>query len=350
MKKKLFITGSILLMAGLFFPGCQKQIKDQPINSETETELQAKGYHKGDKDGCRLTSFDYYDGIADQHQIDYYSYNRGLVDEWAVWYGWVYKMEYDAMGRLKKSKVFEGAVLLYTIHFFYKNDKVVKETWYIGDTNVVFDEVIYTFNKKGQMTRGESFMSDYYTANTYTVKGDLASWKFYVGGSPFVSGDYTHYAHYKNPLVEGTPGISYGFPYINAAFTITKRWYTSEKITYYDEFGNPSVYFDEDPHQTQWQIGSHKYPENVEYIDVISGTHLSVGFEFENCDRGNSHHNKSTEINLNKNKNKNFAASLDSPLSIRSILSGSRNKLKKRINEFRKEMKRQLQNRNREDD
>ncbi|MEI9908775.1 MAG: hypothetical protein WDO71_03355 [Bacteroidota bacterium] len=67
-----------------------------------------------------MAVFDYYDGVADFHQFDYYSYKKGLVDEWAVWYGGVYKMEYDHNGRLKKARNYDGDVLLYTIHFFIK--------------------------------------------------------------------------------------------------------------------------------------------------------------------------------------------------------------------------------------
>ncbi|MEI9908774.1 MAG: hypothetical protein WDO71_03350 [Bacteroidota bacterium] len=148
---------------------------------------------------------------------------------------------------------------------------MVKEIWYSGNTKEVADIVYYTYNRKGQMTKGESINNDYYTTNTYTAKGDLAGWKLHISGSLFATADYTYYSHYRNPL-KLTPGVDYSFPYANAAFGTTDRWYSSEKITYYDENGVASVYYDQDPRQTKWQMAFQNYPSYVGYVDKLSRT------------------------------------------------------------------------------
>jgi hypothetical protein len=267
--------------------GCRKE-NFQPNGEISDQSLAQK---PGKESGCRVTSFDYYVGVADEHQVDYYTYKSGLVDEWAVWYGGVYKMEYDQRGKLEKSGYYVDDVLVYSIDFIYEKDKVVKEVWYKADTKDIDDAVFYTFDTKGRNTRRESFLYDFYTDNTYTADGDLLSWKLYVGGSPLVSGHYTYYDHYRSPFVKGTPGIAYNFPYSNPTFGYTKRWYSSEKMVVYDELGTPSVYYDEEPGQTQWHTDKTGVVELVDYVDGISGPGLSVGFEYENCRGGDSESN-----------------------------------------------------------
>jgi hypothetical protein len=282
MKKNYLKLISPFLLATFFIIGCQKETQE----TKPEIDLQSSAKPKNE---CRLTSFDYYDGIADNHQIDYYTYKDGLVDEWRVWYGLVYKIEYHSDGKLKTARGYEGDDLVYTIQFVYENGRIVREFWYVGNTNVLDDDINYTYDRKGQIIKGESLMLGYYTENVYTPNGDLESWKFYDGVSPVVSGHYTYSNHYKSPFVGGTPGVDYNFPYSNSTFGQTKWWYSSEKIISYDEVGNPTVYYDQDPLQTQWQIGSNDNLEYVEYVDRLSGTHLSVGFEYENCrESGNS--------------------------------------------------------------
>jgi len=329
MKRNYLPIIGLFLLSFLAFIGCQKETTESSELSE-ESSTQKRDSKSEKKDNCRVTLFDFYDGIADVHQYDTYSYKNGRVDEWAVWYGGVYKMEYDHRGKLKKSRYYLDDALVYTIYLLYKNDKVVKEIWYTGDTKDVDDEVVYTFDRKGQIVRMESIANDYYTDNTYAANGDLTSWKLYVGGSPVVSAHYTYYNRYKSPFVEGTPGIEYNLPYINSTFGYTKWWYSSEKMVYYDENGNESVYYDQDPGQTKWQIGNNKYPELVSYFSPVSSSNHSVGFEYENCNGGNHGHHRPTATSGRK---PGSIAPVSN--SIRSIVSGPKNKLKQRINEFR---------------
>ncbi len=104
---------------------------------------------------------------------------------------------------------------MYTIHFFYKGEKVTKEIWYDGSSSNVSDEVYYTYNRRGQNTRVESFLGDYYTVNTFDAVGNLTAWDFYVGGNLTYSSrsTFSHRHPYKNPR-RAMPGIDYGFPLI----------------------------------------------------------------------------------------------------------------------------------------
>ena len=93
-----------------------------------------------------------------------------------------------------------------TIFFGNKNNKVIKEIWYVGDTKDVDDIVINTYNKKDQLIKSESLNYDYDTLNTYTPQGDLKSWFFFSGGQPAQKGEYTFKKEIKNPLRLARPG------------------------------------------------------------------------------------------------------------------------------------------------
>lgn len=338
MKKNYLQISVLFLFSLLAIIGCQKETSEAPPKL-TEESLAQKGNAKSEKKSdCRLTVFDFYDGVADYHQIDYFSYKNGLVDEWLTFYGSLFKMQYDRRGKLKISEVYNSGALAYTIHFFYENGNAVKEIWYVGNTTDIDDEVYHTYNRKGQIITTESKNYGYYVENTWTQGGDLKSWFLYFGGLPNVKAEYVYRHHYKNPLM-AKPGAEYSFPYVNAAFGTGKRWYSSEKMTFYDENGNPSVYYDQDPGQTTWQIGNNRYPELVSYFSPVSGSNHSVGFGYENCEGDNNGHHRPNVLTR-----KNPAVSAAQSNSIRSILSGPRDKLKQKVYEFRQEMKKRSKN------
>jgi hypothetical protein len=74
-----------------------------------------------------LTRYYLYDAINDYEQDEYFTYKNGLVDEWTTYYGYMYKMEYDRNKKMKIARSYFDGELLYTIHFIYKNNKIVKE-------------------------------------------------------------------------------------------------------------------------------------------------------------------------------------------------------------------------------
>lgn len=237
----------------------------------------------GEGGACRLTQYNYYDAIHDYSQIDYFSYKNRLVDEWTTFYGWVYKMEYDGNRKMKIARAYAGGELAYTIQFVYKNNKVVKEIWYNGNTQEIADEVTNTYNVKGQLIKNQSLNGDYYVINTYTPQGYLESWHFFVGGVPVQKNIYTYNDNFKNPYESARPGIEYSFAWSNSAFGAGNRWYSSEKAFFYDENGDPFVYYDQDANQTHWISSEQNYPLRADYVDLLSGGSIVNSFEYENC-------------------------------------------------------------------
>lgn len=300
MKKIQSVQLSLFLFTLLTLTNCRKETTEvTPLKEESSEQSMERGSNHG-RD-CRLTMYNFYDAVHDYSQIDYFSYKKGKVDEWLASYGSLFKMEYDNDDRLKIAKMYDAEVLINTIKFIYRNNRVFKEIWYEGNTNVVADQVIYAYNRKGEMIRNESMTYDYYVTYTYTNEGNLKSWFYYSGGLPSQKAEYTYRSEFKNPL-EARPGIPYSFPYINAGFGAGKNWYSSEKSTLYDEDGNPSVYYDEDPRLTTWERGPKNYPAKASHVDRISGGSITEMFEYENC---HGHHDDSQTGSLNQKMEKN---------------------------------------------
>ena len=152
----------------------------------------------------------------------------------------------------------------------------------------MYDKVFYTYNEKGQEVRSESFKQDYYTTFNYTPQGNVSSWHFYAGGSPVYADYETYTKPYKNPYL-AVPGIEYGFVALNAAYS--KWWASGEKLTAYDENGNPAVLFDYDAKQAVWQAGPQNYPLGINNFDLISGARVPFTFKYEHCGCGNEDKN-----------------------------------------------------------
>jgi uncharacterized protein YxeA len=282
MKKILSTRLSLLFFVILFATGCRKETtKTTALNEEIASQSMGDNSDKGGE--CRLTEFVYEGGSETFH------YNRkGLCDEWnIVGWGAVLKQDYDATGQLKKSRWFEGNELIYTIQFFYKGGKVTKEIWYDGNSGIVSDEVYYTYNRRGQNTRMESFLGDYYTVNTFDAAGNVTAWDFYIGGNLTYSARATFsYKHpFKNPRL-AVPGIDNCFPYLNSAALANPFCISSEKQVAYDEDGNPTVLYNYDPRRTTYQHASHNYPSSGTFFDLVTNGWASQTFQYENCGRG----------------------------------------------------------------
>src|SRR5436190_52841 len=214
MTKNYLKTFGFLIMTILLVAGCQKEIKDQsaaPVKNEDE--LQSRGAHEDDRDGCRLIS------NTSEFGQETYTYNKkGLLDEWYTsFYDGYFKQEYNQRGRLIKSRLYSAGAVVYTIRFSYRDDKIVKETWYVGDTKEIYDEVLYYFNRKGQIIKNVSPVQDYVNSFEYTREGNVSKWVISFGGIPAYSTEFTYLYHHKNPL-SATPGVGNGFPYANGAF------------------------------------------------------------------------------------------------------------------------------------
>ncbi len=311
MTKILSTRLQLFLFAILFLTNCRKETTEATaLNEEIAPQSREDNSDKGED--CRVTKYDFYNSADDYYQVDYFSYKNGLVDEWLASYGYLFKMQYDRDKKLKIARMYDGETLVNTIKFIYKNDKIVKEIWYEGNTNQVGDEVTNTYNRKGEMIRSESIIFDLYVINTYTDKGELKSWHLFISGLPNAKAEYTYRNDFKNPL-NARPGIDYSFAYINSAFGTGDKWPSSEKFTNYDEEGNPSVYYDQDPRRTTGQLGPKKYPLQINYFDKLTSNSMINTFEYENC---SGHHNDSPAGSLSQkqvvNKSKASAANFKS--------------------------------------
>ena len=275
---KTFIKGIILPIAIMFVTSCQKeteQLSEESSKKFTEATAKAEG-------NCDLISYDFYNGIADEHHIDNFSYKDGLIDEWNAYYGIRYKMIYDKKRKIIASKAYLENDLLYNIQFIYENNKVIKEIWRDAITNELLDEVFLTYNNHGDLIRNESFLLDNYTTYTYTANGRLKTWQIFFGGPPVEMAEYSYNSPHKNPYTTIT-GLDYSFGYTNSGFGrgLGNRWYSSEKITLYDEHGAPFTYYDQNPDKTVWQDGKENYPIFADYTDRVSSLHITNSFEYD---------------------------------------------------------------------
>ncbi|HSU51764.1 MAG TPA: hypothetical protein VLJ41_14265, partial [Segetibacter sp.] len=134
----------------LFSLSCNKDYKSSP-DASTSKSMASNSASPG---GCRMTSYDYYDGIGDFHSIDYYTYKDGLVDN-ELTGDLRYNMKYDSENKLIGSTVYEGETLVYIINFVYDKKQLVKEIWRDATTNDIYDEVFLTYDKKGNLIRNE---------------------------------------------------------------------------------------------------------------------------------------------------------------------------------------------------
>jgi hypothetical protein len=330
MKKTLSTRHVVMLIAIVIASACQKEILNDP---GLTSNASAGGPGQDNSTGCRLTTFDFYSADGDYHQTENYVYKNGRAVEWHTWWGGLYKMEYNDKGKLIRSWLWEGGVLINTIDFIYEKDKVVHEIWFDGGTSDIADEVYYTYNTKGEMVMAMSTVNDYTTINTFTANGDQTSWFVSFGGLPYVKGEYVYTKQIRNPLSQ-RPGIEYEFPYINPSFITGNSWIASEKITYFDEAGNPFVSYEADPLLTKWHLGYQQFPTLVEYIEKNTGGYSSVTMVMENCGQENA--GGSTSINQGKSLRK---IKPGSPGSIRALSAGPRRGLKQRLAEFQKQIK-----------
>src|SRR5687768_6107075 len=137
--KKNFMQGFVMLITLFFAVSCQKESKSpqngtQPSASKPESA-----------GSCRLTSYDYYDGIGDFHNIDYFTYKNGLVDDVLTYYGVRYNMEYNKQGKLIAARAYDGTTLLAIITFVYERNRVTQEIWRDATTGEIVDELFLTY-------------------------------------------------------------------------------------------------------------------------------------------------------------------------------------------------------------
>jgi hypothetical protein len=297
--KKIKLKGIISTFLLLFLVGCQK---DELLPTGQNTG-QLVAFRSDANGGCRMTSFDSYDGVNEINQLDKFTYKNGLVDNVYTFYGWRFDMVYNANKKLIASKVYIDDVQIWFMEFFYKNNKLERMTFRYPETGELDDEVFFTYNQQGNLERSESFLYDLYATYKYTPDGSLESNVVFSGGLPFFKGDYTYTAAYKNPYRTLT-GIDLQFFYGNPGYGSGTNWYTSEKITLYDENGNQDILYEQDPAKTTWESADQHYPLKATHVDMPTQGIITNTFEYENCVPGQFARSE----NLRKNKTSKYSS------------------------------------------
>lgn len=292
---------------------CQKE-SAEPNNTSTGTTA-ARVFPKNE---CRLT-------LLAGAGVEYrYRYNSaGLNSEMEFLDYGTFRQEYDASGKLIKSRWFIGEDLIVTIHFFYDaRGKANHEIWYLGDTDEIYDEVFYTRNNQGLITRMESFLGDYFTTASFTPDGNTKEWHFHMGGARAISGYLSYKQPYRNPYL-AVPGIEYSFPFANPFYYQHRNLPVSEKVVVYDENGTPMTLFDYDPAKTIVQEGHRNYPLHSELYDRENEIWDQFVFEYENCGPGSTNNLTGTSQSITggsetaRSLNQLFKRMPGSPLKIR---------------------------------
>jgi hypothetical protein len=327
-KNYLRLIGSFLVSL-LFITGCQKVIQDQPFNSEIESL--SKSDHEGGKNECRMTFGTNTDPTYSQDWHFHYN-DKGLADEWYIENQGIYKLEYDAGGRLKKSIYAINDEVFFTTYFFYqgRNKKVVKEIVYFGTGTDIFDEIYHTYNGKGKLVKVQSFVNDYVALTKYSHEGSVLSNELFFGGTPVYSAFYTYNKHYKNPY-QAIQGIDHAFPYYAPAYLFCSDWqFAGAKEVGYDENGNPFTTFEYDASKTVWQAGHQNYPASATYYDLLSADWYPYKFEFENC---GPHNNCNSSITPPSS----LSARKINPLTL--LQRNPAKSFKEQVKEFRQQLK-----------
>ncbi len=234
------------------------------------------------RNDCRLVFAGNNDPTAN---YDYrFRYNHhGLASEWDIANYGLFSQAYDSRGRLIKSVHTLNGEIVFTIHFLYRRNRVEKCIFYYAATSDIMDEVFISYDSRGRLVKSESFMNDYVENVTYSHQGNIVSDILLFGGAPYFAAYYAYNQRYKNPYL-AVDGIDFGFPYYQFALNFQNQWrYASEKLVLYDENGVPSVLYDYDPQQTNWEAGPQSYPASATHFDLISESWNPYTFEYENC-------------------------------------------------------------------
>ena len=334
--KKVFTTINAVLVTVLFLFSCQKEIKEsQAITTSDDDAVSVNSANKEGKNSCRLVFSRENDAVGTYDKSFHYN-AAGLCDEWTIIDGSghnVYTQEYNKAGKLVGSKWFLEGTLMNTIVFTYKKSRLIKETWYVTNTNDIWDEIWFTYNAQGKMVRNESFLNGWYGIYKYSPQGNVLSAELFFGDSPFFTSINTYDRPVKNPYL-AVPGIDHFFPYYLPSIPFSKWRNSAEKEIVYDIDGTPIVWFDYDPAQTIWQVGHENYALSTTYYDRLSAGLFNNTFDYENCEggHGNKQPTPPPTVNLNDKRPDNPSLLRINPsLPVKEQFNRLRTQLKNRM-------------------
>lgn len=284
MKKNILLPTISLLVTVIFFYSCQKETLsvEKDLNQLPATNLSAAtNLPPGKNNQCRLLTLNSNFGYTSS-----VSYNsRGLADSWttSIDFGaavFTNTLQYDANDLLSNAQFLYNGDHYYDIHYVYDKNLVVKENWYLANTNILDDEVFFTYDVRGHVTRKQSFIYGFDAHLIPDAKGNYTRYDFFIDGELIQTGLYTFNTANKNPW--GTmKGIPYFLP--DFVYQFSKWWETSESILFYDEDGNPYYYYDHDPALTTMTMNDQNYLLDVKHYDRLTGDLFNYTFDYENC-------------------------------------------------------------------
>lgn len=276
MKQKLMLFS---LMFVLVLSACKKDMPAEAANAgEDATGKSADASRFGQ---CRLSS-----AIRDNAYGEFLKYNnRGLVREWKEDYfdglPYVITYSYDMVGRLKTGHVVDNYNnLTRDVKYQYQGNRLMKHIIYEAGTNTVDNEIVNTYNNRGQIIRRGSTMFPVYCTFSYDWLGNNTLVNYYVDGTLYLKEEYTHRQFNRNPFL-----AAHGIPYVTFTydFVFSKWWETSQKFTFYDN-GIPSVAVDLDPATAALTLGPQQYLTSITNFDRAIQENTSAYFTYENCD------------------------------------------------------------------
>ncbi len=275
MKQRLLLWCSIFLLSA---SSCRKDIQDYPAENDSMADNEKTATRPGE---CRLTS-----ASRDNAYTVFLKYNnRGLVSEWKEDYfdgfPYIITYKYDLFGRLKSGQTintYDGTS--FDVKYIYQGNRLVKHIIYQSGTNTVVNEIVNTYNSRGQITRRGSTVFPVYCTFTYNALGNNPLVNYYIDGSLYLKEEFSYKQFNRNPYL-----AAHGIPYVTYLydFMFSKWWQTSEKYTFYDDQGVGTVTLDLDPATAALTLGPQNYLTSITNLDRISGENTSAYFTYDNC-------------------------------------------------------------------
>ncbi len=314
----------MLLFSLLLFSGCRKETTEATASEKaTASNLASSDNLHFNK--CRLAYLDW----PNFYTWKFHYNEKGLADDWIIDFGDGFPrhhtMEYDKKNRLIKSHEHYNNTI-YTYHFTYTVNRLTKVTW----SNNTIDEkgeILFAYNRKGQMIRQDAIPNDVHVRMFYDPIGNLTRSDIYLGSELYLSDLYRFDNSVRNPCLT-ISGVDYPFAFLGGGLW-NKQWFTSNRTIIYDN-GSRFLLVDYDPSKTIIKAGYQHYPIAASYYDNATEGPAIFTFKYENCngngDVASAKFSQDKRAATNKNRN-----------ALRPLLYSSQKQIKEQIKQLRKQ-------------
>lgn len=284
MKNAVFFRVGLMLFALIMFTSCLDQIMELVPSNDALLKSGSKG---NVENKIRLLENK---GLSDGFLYGYRYNEMGLAnsmylskpEEFNVWA----TMEYDDINQMSKARFYYSEEVFYDIVLAWENGKLVKETWYVPDTEDVVDYYVNFYNKKGQLIKRDNPPYDFYTLFQYDNKGNLKSIEYIdYDGNFFYGIEFSYSKPVKNPFT-AIPGMPVSIFFADWHESSPDR-FTGLKYYYHDENGNQVVDFNWESAETEIRTGIGHYAVYQNSRDIISDMWTDQTWTYENS-RGKS--------------------------------------------------------------